>query len=420
MMERIYRYSILLIAFILPSAFYGFTIALLAVVFICWLYARDYKNIPKIIIQPQVLLPIAYYLFIASGVLYAEHPGKSLSGLSTQISFILFPLIIGSSSIISKELIKETGRMFTFSTCLFILIAICYALFDSIRTGEQTKMVGESLYSKFRSFGLTSAFPNWHPTYVAMFANLSIAFHLQQCMETHNRRHFIITIYIVLFLIVSLFLLNSLIGIASLILLVLYFICKASNLLRVNNKIKVGVLFAICTGILSLFYFNPLQIEKIDSLKNRELKITDNQNERNLLTMRMAKWETHAAIFKDNWLGGATYGDINFIRKETYEAKGYYDLAHYNYNAHNQYMEVLATYGIIGGLIFFGLLLIPLFRISKQTLLIPFLLIVSVTFLTESTLVRQQGILFFIFFYALYSHKSFLNSKPDCSAETNQ
>jgi O-antigen ligase len=402
-MERIYKYSILLIVFILPGAFYGITLAVLAAVFICWLYKKDYKNIPKVIKQPQVLLPLAFYLLIASGVVYAHYPGKALSGLSTQLSFVLFPLIIGSSSLINKELVKEAGRIFTFSTCLFIFIAICNAFYSTISTGESTIMVGESLYSKFRSFGLTNVFKNWHPTYIALFANLSIAIQLQQCLEVRNKKN-IIRLAIVLFLAISLFLLNSLIGMVSFVLIVLYFIFKFAGLLHINNWERTGILLMVCIGFISLFYFNPFQIEKIESLKNKEFTITDNQKERNLLTMRMAKWETHADIFKAHWLVGTSYGDINYIRKETYKDKGYQDLAHYNYNAHNQYLEVLATYGITGCLIFLGLLLLPVMRKNKHMILIPFLLIMTVTFLTESVLVRQQGILFFMFFYALYTH----------------
>lgn len=404
-MKRLYHLSILLIAFILPSAFYGFTFVALAVTFICWLYARDYKNISQSIRRPQVFLPVSIYFLLAAGMLYTEHPGKTLSGLSMQISFVLFPLIIGTSSIINKQLIKLSGRVFAFSICLFLLIAIGYALYDTNETGVGTIMVSESLYSKFRSFGLTSVYRNWHPTNVAMFANLAIAFLLQECLDAWNKKRILLPILLILFLGICLLLLNSMIGIASFLLVLVLYLYKIARKLNLSTKLIASVFVAICAGIVSLYYFNPFQNEKINSLKYRSFKITDDQNERNLLTMRLAKWETHLDIFKSNWLAGDTYGDINYTRKQTYEAKGYQDLAHYNYNAHNQYIEVLATYGITGGFLFFGMLLFPLISKGKNPYLLPFLLIACVTFLTESLLVRQQGILFFMFFYVLLTHQ---------------
>lgn len=414
-MERIYRFSILIIAFILPSPFSGFSLAVLAVTFICWLRARDYKHIPFAIKRPEVFLPVALYFFMVAGLLYTEHTGKILSGLSTQLAFVLFPIIIGSSSIIDKELVKESGRLFTLSIRIFLLAAILYALFDTMFTGVNTKMVGESLHSKYKSFGLTSVFYGWHPTYVAMFANLGIAVQLQNCLKQYDKKSLFNSFITIFFLNICLVLLNSLIGLMAFVLLLLYYAFKVSRLLNFKSKTIFAIVFGICTVLFSLFYFNPFQNDKIDSLKNKEFIITDKQGERNLLTMRMAKWETHLGIFKDHWLAGTSFGDIQYIRKERYEAKGYKDLAHYNYNAHNQYLEVLATYGIIGGLIFLGILLFPLLRRNKHELLIPFLLIVSVTFLTESILVRQQGILFFMFFYVLYTHKRHINSSKDYS-----
>jgi O-antigen ligase len=404
-MERVYRYSILLIAFIVPSPFSGLSLGLLGIAFICWLITGDYKNVPIIIKQPHVLLPFAFYLFIAGGLLYTAHPSKVFSGLSTQISFALFPLIIGSSTIFTKRLLKVLGWMTLISISIFLLISICYALYDTIRTGEQTIMVGESIYSKFRSFGLTRVFRNWHPTYVAMFANLGIAIQIQDCLEAYCKRKVIVTVLIVIFLSICLVLLNSLIGIACFVLILSFYYYQLSTLRGFNHKINAVALITFIACLFALFFFNPIKSEKIDNLKNKAFIVTDNLDQRNVLTMRLAKWQTHLDIFQRYWLGGTTYGDINFIRKETYKAKGYKDLAHYNYNAHNQYLEVLVTYGIIGGLIFLGLLAAPLIYTHKHSLYLPFLIIVAVTFLTESVLVRQQGILFFMFFYSLYTHR---------------
>jgi len=50
------------------------------------------------------------------------------------------------------------------------------------------------------------------------------------------------------------------------------------------------------------------------------------------------------------------------------------------------------------------MLAFPLQQRNRHPYLVPFLIISSITFLTETVLNRQQGILAFMFLYALLTH----------------
>ena len=70
--------------------------------------------------------------------------------------------------------------------------------------------------------------------------------------------------------------------------LLLLLIKRGKELSFLNNPSKrLIAVFILVAGILVL-YINPMGNDKIASLKNKALTITDNQSERNLLTIRMA------------------------------------------------------------------------------------------------------------------------------------
>jgi O-antigen ligase len=153
----------------------------------------------------------------------------------------------------------------------------------------------------------------------------------------------------------------------------------------------------------NFLYFNPFKIQKIETLKIRDLKITDNYNERNILTIRLAKWDAHLLVIRDHLPWGTTEGDIRQLRQEAYKKKNFKDLVLHNYNAHNQFIEILAMFGIPGFLLFAGMLLLPFYKIEYLRAYSFFIIITSTTFLTESVLQRQQGLNYFMFFYAFYT-----------------
>src|SRR2546423_1849578 len=254
---ELYRYSIILMVFLIPSGFYGLTIAVLPFIFFCWIYFKDYKRILSVIKRPEVFLPVLLYFYIAGGIFFSNNFSDALSSLSTKIPFLLFPLIIGSSSIIDKRLIDEAEDWFVLSVCLSLIIAITYALVDVAITHKTSILIGESIYNKFSWYGLTRVFYNWHPTYVSMFANLAISIRIQRFKNNiGNKKLRFRTAIVVVFLTVFIFLLNSMIGIITFIFLVLYFAIKYFNSLHLSFPVKLLFVFSMCFMCFSFFYFD--------------------------------------------------------------------------------------------------------------------------------------------------------------------
>ncbi len=73
------------------------------------------------------------------------------------------------------------------------------------------------------------------------------------------------------------------------------------------------------------------------------------------------------------------------------------------YHSHNQYLQTLVQYGIIGLLVLLGALFWPMIKVLRKSDYLGFLwlLLFSISAVTESVFTRQWGILSFAFFTSL-------------------
>jgi O-antigen ligase len=391
----------------------------MAPVFFCWLYCKDYKKLIPDVFQPHIVFPALLYIIVFAGLFFSNDLKASISTLSTKIPLLTFPAILSVASVVDRALIKKAGHQFTVAVSASLFIALAYALIDVYRTGEETILINETIYVKWKWYGLTRISSEWSPTYVAACANLALAFQCYNLFDienTHKKRTWLITLFLFIFLAICIFLLNSMIGVFCLFCVLVYAGILTLKHFSVKPLYRLSLLLVLVGAALVFFYANPLKIQKLDDLKTYPLKITDVQGERNLLTMRMAKWNAYATIIQKNWLFGTTEGDIKKVRTETYRKMGYEDLYHYHYNAHNMYLETFAMYGILGFIFFINMLVAPLVLKNYHSYYIPFIIIMAAVFFTESYLQRQQGILLFMVLYALLTNpKGFKEKKAEAA-----
>jgi O-antigen ligase len=394
--------GILVLAFVIPSGLYALDLVVLAVIGVCRILLKDFK-LRASLKEPRIFLPILFYCYIFLGFFFTHNKEEALSSWSEKLPWLLYPLIIGGAAVQDRKLLANALRVFVISICLSMLLAFAYAAVDVLTSHNVTIQLGESIYNKFSWYGLTRVFDNWHPTQVSIFCNLAIAILLHYGIQGEKWffRKYSYLIAALIFLSLCVFALYSLTEIIVWGCLLLFFTYRWARHKHISLAVILGsgvVAIILLTGIL---YANPMAMDKIKKLRTTAWHATDRQDERNVLTMRMAKWETHADIFQKHFLWGTTVGDIRDIRKQVYTAKGYTDLATYNYNAHNEYLEVMATYGIVGALLFLSVLWTMGARWRTDALISPFLLILLIAFTTECILERQQGLNFFLFFYSL-------------------
>jgi hypothetical protein len=79
--EKIYRYCIYAIAFLVPSGFFGLSLAIIAAAGVCWLAGKGIRTI-SFLKRPQVYLPILLYLYFVCSGFFMDNMEAPISGIS--------------------------------------------------------------------------------------------------------------------------------------------------------------------------------------------------------------------------------------------------------------------------------------------------------------------------------------------------
>jgi len=161
---------------------------------------------------------------------------------------------------------------------------------------------------------------------------------------------------------------------------------------------------AIEEGVANYYYLthNSLQnrLHKI-FYELKEYQRTDNASGYSI-AMRLEYWKTGLAIFQKNKTLGVGTGDIKIAFKEEYELTNSKLDLEYRNRAHNQYLTFLACFGIIGFIILLFAIYYPFLVLRSNPVLgMTFILLMSLSFLTEDTLETQAGVSLYAFFYSI-------------------
>ena len=121
-------------------------------------------------------------------------------------------------------------------------------------------------------------------------------------------------------------------------------------------------------------------------------------------TNRVHIWSSSIDVFNENMLFGVGTGDINIELNRHYILNGHNYLALKNTNTHNQYLDYLIKYGLVGFFLIFGAFVLYFRKAweNKDSMYLMFLLLISLCMLTENILNRQYGIVFFFLFNSLF------------------
>ncbi len=129
------------------------------------------------------------------------------------------------------------------------------------------------------------------------------------------------------------------------------------------------------------------------------------------MIQRLIYLKTSVLIIKNNFLFGVGIGDVNdaFVKKHkeiNTQLRG-----DNRKRVHNQFFSIFVALGLFGFSFWLFTLLFPYFHTSKSSLYSYFLIIILFSFLTDNTLERQAGVMFFSFFNSLLLFQVVKSSK---------
>ncbi len=301
--------------------------------------------------------------------------------------------------------------LFTIKLTPKTVTSILYSLVISISL-VSISALGYTVYRNYIANSLTTIFTEMYGTtmsdqllgishvYLSLYVSFTIIILCYFLFVKEKQKYIsILIIILIAFLLFFLFLLGGKMSIISLFLLALIvcitFIIKEKRWL-------VGVLFIVLP--VSIFFITIKNSQYVQDrfyplFNSANYEVGDNSW--NSIACRVSIMKCTLANFIKNPIIGTGVGDVQDDLDECTGDLKFISLK--GMNPHNEYFQYLLGTGIIGVIIFILSLIFPFVTAykDKNKLYLCFLFLVSLCFLTESLLERQQGVMFFAFFNAL-------------------
>lgn len=337
--------------------------------------------------------PVIYFIVIVISLTLLEDGENVFSKLVRALPFLFIPLSFSFMNVLTR---KGIERIFVvFSNVLVLYTTLL--LINAIVRYKANKNIDVFFYHEFSSLFDINA------VYLSMVLLLSYIFLL-------TKTKVIWDYFKLVFIIAAIVLLSS---------KTILFLAVTLSLfigLKRTSPLKIKVLFL---SVFSLLCVALLNSNKINERLNDELQsnlaevlTTEKFNHVYFWTgssIRLFQARVFWELLQEEKKHFFGYG-FNSSQEQIKAKHIQYNLypGFHNYNFHNQYLQTMAELGIIGllslGFIFINFLKIP-FK-SRSLFSILTAVVFLVLFLTESYLVRQRGIVYFLFYYCLIIKKT--------------
>jgi O-antigen ligase len=348
------------------------------------------------------LINSSVYLFYAFTILYTYNLNYALKKLETSLSLIAFPLIFSllwkiRDKINFKKLLINNINFFFHSIFLYAVIII-------------SRLIYVGLFSNINDPGFSRHFTQYvpligqHPIYASMYLGLGFLSFLYLIQFKKNLKYKFLLIMEVLFIFLLLVLLASKgVLISTFVAIIIYCLLIISN--RIN---RIIIVISILGFLIFSIKYTPSLSNRFNSFKS-SLLISNYKEKPNSTQTRKIIYNCSLMMLKNNWIFGYGIGDVNDQLKSCYEAK-YKNILEGNFNAHNQYLSIFLSCGLLGLVTLFYFLYynFKILLYEKNYFCISVFLFFIIIFFIENILERQSGVILFSFFINFFS---FINLK---------
>ena len=331
--------------------------------------------------------------------------GKGLKAIEKSTSLLIFPIfIIGNYQRVNFFKIVKTYTIATTLIMLFFFLRfqIVYPeLMNKYLNGIDLWEMG---YKFADSLGIHAPALNMHLAFVSVcalyFVFESFRNHEKMIFKIVHFIVFLLSFFFVLFVNTRMALINCLIGF-----LIVFFLEIRSKFNMKKIVLSAITVFVLLGGI--TFFFvqkNPYMKEKyssvtfaymdkvgkLDEIDHPEIKVF------NSLVTRVSIWKSAWELSVKNFPFGVGASDGKTELNKYYKATNQHFLAKYEFPTHNQFLDFLLKFGILGPLVVF-LYILTIGYLGydlKNGIILSFFLIFFTSNLTDDFLLRFDGIAF--------------------------
>jgi len=344
-------------------------------------------------LNKKLMLFTLFYITYALGVLFTHNHELAKMYLENKLVFLLFPFLFSFNFFDNN-----TIRFISIGMIIGMIVSSFLGLIHSLNCFSLTHDYDTSFSTVFFSY-------IHHPSYFSAFLSFTILLALNGLrLRWSYFSSFNVTIFC-LFSIVMLAFCMSLAGLLFFgIMLMTFFIFLGFRYLK-----RVYLILAI--SLLPLFpiviYFLSSNVRiEVNTAYSSLTSFFDSNSDKSKLTSgsdtRMIMWSTALDEFLEHPLGVGT-GNVDEYLSKNLKSKGLDELAVFNYNPHNQFLQTGLEIGVVGLFILLLIIILPLYHgfKSRNWLLIFIALNLAFNALFESMLQRQSGIIFYTFWICL-------------------
>ncbi|WMI68927.1 O-antigen ligase [Mangrovimonas sp. YM274] len=339
------------------------------------------------------LINSSTFLLYVFSLLYTTNFSYGFKKLETGLTFFIVPLVffvLRPQIAITSQLRKKFLFLFVLSSTIFASYILFFIISDNNLTSNK------DFYSdKFRLVVEKVPLIGQHPIYASIYLGnaLIFTFYLFQLYSVSykTKKGFFLLIAIFINTILLLMLSSKAVIFSLIILLILYFV----HAFFLRGRFKKGLMYLcmLFIGALVLFVFN----RRVNEMIRLDTYASVNSSYSN--SFRVNIYECAINVFKHNPILGVGIGDAQDALNECYSYKSQL-LLNNQYNSHNQYLDFCIKLGFLGLVVFIGFLAAN-YRYahnSNDELFKVIILFYCLNFLTENILVRQSGLILFVFF----------------------
>ena len=336
----------------------------------------------------------ALYLFYLAGLLWTENFEYAADDLTVKLSLLLFPMVFAVTdwSVYSSKQKWLTLKVFATGCITGALILLGRALWMKITLDHPT------------SFYYTDLSWSFHPGYLALYYSFvisNILYYLLIKRSVQGRSAVAGHLAILIFMTLMIVLLSSKAGLLAWLAVIFIY---TSVIFLVQKKFLTGIVFlgvslAVFGILLTLF---PNALGRVSQARQDMTTRKEIQDEERSTGERMGVWKAAARVIGRNFLIGTGTGDVKDALLEQYRADHLDMVVKKRLNAHNQFIQTFATLGITGLAVMLALLIVPAWQSLKKGrwIYLAFIAVTAVSWLFESMLETQAGVVFYAFFNA--------------------
>ncbi len=376
---------------IIPSNLKSIVIALFGVIVLLVSIRRKISFDTKFFV-----LNSAVFFITALTMFYSDDAKLGIHKLLQFASLIVFPFIFALTNQEERQAFFRNTDIyfwvFLIAVFLFNVVAFVWYYF--------TRFPFDELLTHFHTLiRIQSGKFNIHPIYLSMHCGIGILFSLYLLRKKLSKLKFIAIIVMNITLIAFLFLYAKKGPIIAILLIITLF-----TLFQQNKKyVKPYLFVVICLIGFTIALPNTrnkfMELIKIEALDQGNLTSTN---------IRYSIYQSAQDLIAASPVVGYGVGDYKNELNAIYIRKGESFLAKNSYNSHNQFYSLMLIGGAFLLLSFISVIalnLIYAIRFDNQILIL-LLVFYGIVMFTENILEREQGVIFFSFFFNFFTLKS--------------